>query len=996
CCVNCLFDLNPSRVSQDTSGTCQGLTCTRCGVTSLSDRSACVTCGTTTIGLVSDSASPYHNDCGCAAVVASVFERLVETDTTGEALGAKECVQCAAGTAVIFADTTIAGVAYKKNLYSCQSCPDPLMSFEYSQSTYSCVCPAGYTLTGQAAIGPLSCVDTALSETYRAVEVETSQMAFSEETVLSLTVQHYFVAAATACLHHGSALDSVACQTLANLCVLQSYNLISGTCAVYLDILNTRASARVHSVTNWVEGMPWLVYDSDGLCDDKSIRMKMSLNERLLRYVVSTYTLNGTWLGYRDIGALFNYCTRRAPKSSSGGGPGSDTGWQIFGAYQQDELDCDLDSLLEEEQLFYELFLLDVKTDKYYPVPVRHEYLRSTSGSRPNAEAATARPTTDVLCSSGNVFTRRFALFNILSGITTDSITINDKLAPKYVHFANYIKVEVSIRKGDPERILSPVLTLGFSESNVADWGDDHAKSAEYVFIGSYTMDIDEFEESLFAANIAAVILFGLMFFARWFNWRRRVNRPFGVGNMPSVDAGGSLPTLDESVDIFLLMVHSSVVVGCPALTLVTWYWFVFFKMQDTVAYMLPPQQGYYQEVSPYFRFMLVLHLLAMFQLVYVIRMTFKQANADIFFLDWEPAGKSGNKKKGGRDGGVSVWRTILVANEWNELAAMRRTDIRFTLFWVTFFLLGLDLEYSATQQPDLDDKSEGNLNIVLRFANTTWWLFFFTVLQWLWKFLIYERFISEPPEQVFVDMCTLAKVSLLLLDEPYHGYYLHCRSPHQFADGTMEELVEMLHKEEEGMTTDRSMEGAPEDVQCFEMFLTTEWRMRFNQLYFAMIATPTASENMRQGAGARRGGLFAGRSKHNPRVLVAWHDLTFFLQEFFDNNFSKAELKRIVNEPTYVEKLLKRPPDMALSGNPSVFRPDRRYEFTKLLFLGREWDLLMLDILVFGICDLWFDSTAASILLVYLTGWALGELRAYLGQNALSRKTLVDERFLI
>ena len=337
------------------------------------------------------------------------------------------------------------------------------------------------------------------------------------------------------------------------------------------------------------------------------------------------------------------------------------------------------------------------------------------------------------------------------------------------------------------------------------------------------------------------------------------------------------MPTLDEFLDIFLMLLHSAVVVGCPALTLVTWYWFVFFKMQDTVAYMLPPQEGYYQEDSPYFRFVVILHLLSMFQLAYVIRMTFKQANADIFFLDWEPTGKTGNKKKGGRDGGVSVWRTILVANEWNELAAMRRTDIRFTLFWVTFFLLGLDLEYSATQQPDLDDKSEGNLNIVLRFANTTWWLFFFTVLQWLWKYLIYERFISEPPEQVFVDMCTVAKVSLLLLDEPYHGYYLHCRSPHQFADGTMEELVEMLHKEEEGMTTDRSMEGAPEDVQCFEMFLTTEWRMRFNQLYFAMIATPTASENMRQGAGARRSGLFAGRNKHNPRVLVAWHDLTFF-----------------------------------------------------------------------------------------------------------------------
>jgi meckelin len=41
--------------------------------------------------------------------------------------------------------------------------------------------------------------------------------------------------------------------------------------------------------------------------------------------------------------------------------------------------------------------------------------------------------------------------------------------------------------------------------------------------------------------------------------------------------------------------------------------------------------------------------------------------------------------------------------------------------------------------------------------------------------------------------------VSLIVLDEQYHGYYLHCRSPHAYADGTMAELVEMLHKEEAG-----------------------------------------------------------------------------------------------------------------------------------------------------------------------------------------------------
>lgn len=37
----------------------------------------------------------------------------------------------------------------------------------------------------------------------------------------------------------------------------------------------------------------------------------------------------------------------------------------------------------------------------------------------------------------------------------------------------------------------------------------------------------------------------------------------------------------------------------------------------------------------------------------------------------------------------VSVWRTILVANEWTELQCTRKTDIRFTLFFLGFVLLG-------------------------------------------------------------------------------------------------------------------------------------------------------------------------------------------------------------------------------------------------------------------------------------------------------------------
>ena len=102
--------------------------------------------------------------------------------------------------------------------------------------------------------------------------------------------------------------------------------------------------------------------------------------------------------------------------------------------------------------------------------------------------------------------------------------------------------------------------------------------------------------------------------------------------------------------------------------------------------------------------------------------------------------------------------------------------------------------EYNATQQPALEDKSFDHRNIFLRFANTTFYWLLFSYGQYAWRFFLKERFFGEPPERLFVDFCTIAKISVIVLDEKYHGYYLHCRSPHQYADGTMTELVRFLY----------------------------------------------------------------------------------------------------------------------------------------------------------------------------------------------------------
>jgi hypothetical protein len=84
---------------------------------------------------------------------------LLEEDAGGAQLPAKSCSQCAAGEYVFATAATAGGVSYAADAYTCVSCPGEHMSFD---ATGECVCDAGYSQVGVAAVGPLSCNDAAL------------------------------------------------------------------------------------------------------------------------------------------------------------------------------------------------------------------------------------------------------------------------------------------------------------------------------------------------------------------------------------------------------------------------------------------------------------------------------------------------------------------------------------------------------------------------------------------------------------------------------------------------------------------------------------------------------------------------------------------------------------------------------------------------------------------------------------------------------------------
>ena len=125
--------------------------------------------------------------------------------------------------------------------------------------------------------------------------------------------------------------------------------------------------------------------------------------------------------------------------------------------------------------------------------------------------------------------------------------------------------------------------------------------------------------------------------------------------------------------------------------------------------------------------------------------------------------------------------------------------------------------------------------NIVLAFASNCLLWFLVGTVQRLLRFLWFERYYMEPKGQRFVDLCTLAKISIVIMDERYHGYYLHCRSPYESADCGMEKLCDEMKKEASGSMMSRGLDsqGCSSDCQTFEMFTSEAFQKQFRRVRY-------------------------------------------------------------------------------------------------------------------------------------------------------------------
>lgn len=543
-----------------------------------------------------------------------------------------------------------------------------------------------------------------------------------------------------------------------------------------------------------------------------------------LEFVLVAYDFSGAITGAKRLTSELLYCL---PDASIG-----TPLWARFGASIFREYTCDLSSLDATKLELYELYLVDrskseSEDGRVVPVPVQNVNYRDAKGFSINANTREADTSDDFL-------SHRFFLYDFQSGVPAG------ESKPKVYRYATTITLTIKTQTANVQRIHPPLLSISYADTQ-------SLSSVPMQFHVTYSSDTTGFWSTATALFVVACALAGCRVLLQTYTWQRRSTRNEEMG-----------AALWHSMVHLLTCSASNVArASFSVLLVLSTYFLLFFKLQSTV-YVLLPEANYHalsNAMDEYYPFRVVLPLCFSLQLSFVLFTVYSQTNVQMFFIDWEkPRAKVVNADSAKlQNAPISIWRTIIAVNEWKTLQVARRSSFELTVVVVLFLLYGCDFRSAAIPIPRAQmthvstlASPDANLalNPYLRFATVSSVWLLLCIAQRLWKWLIYDRYVDEPRESLFIDLCTVAKVSCLVLDEPYHGFYLHCRSPYPFADGNMSEIVDQLKQEEAGLTVGRGLDSGLPDCQAFEMFVTRKWKRKFQTLFSAVHGGASASSS--------------------------------------------------------------------------------------------------------------------------------------------------------
>lgn len=947
---------------------------------------SCVDCAAQQM-MVSSAGSPnatqYCLACGGDGQVSGLI------DATFSA-ASRTCV-CAAGSAVVQQLGTFvlsAAMCVPCPSSACVACTFP---FAYDSASGGCTCSTGFTMIYDG-----SCVPTAAYDTIAAAASGTSVVlapanidnggAAGPATAV-VAAQVYAVGAAVLC----SRGNSTACNFLANLCVLMNYATTSTPCALFERLKQSLPCGDAWCET--VDGLPWLYYTRSNADVVADAATAVTVSARApLQLVVSAHDLRGNWLGYEAVVDQLNPCflpnTELEYFLAAGDtrATACNVNWRWF--------------LFANSTVFYDVYVADpANASRLAPVPVLVDYTNYDFAPRTLDDAWLYRGAASAggaMAAAG--FRRRFYAYDNVGGAGDP---LQPSQPPSYVTTLWRATLVLGANPSDSSYVTTPVLVLQYASKTTASMADGAAADTLKAAIQSplnasrgadYTLGCEMRAYYLASTDaishgmkITLIGLCGLCFVSAWlrtYGWMRR--RQYLV--------------LDwlAALRFFVYLCNHISNLFFVVVAIASWYIFLAYKNQSTLSRAMQASDVYVSAM---------LYVAVAAKGVVVLYRLAEQCNADYFVIDWERS--KGQLLRENKVVPVSMWRSTFLANELNELQALRYWHPLLTMAIIFLFLVGLGYQNMSASVPR-GSRSVGGMTAsfdTLRIAIDTFFWIAVVLVMYVLEFQIYYRFVVVHPLQAFVDLCSVSNISIMILLEQQWGFYIHGESIHAHADVSMEEFQNNLFLEAQGNLPVRGL-GGQSRCQSFEVYLGPYTRQYLYMCYLEMHLEHQRSLGKREVAvnPARWHflGLLFGFSR-KPRVYsqaaLAIRDRINYA---FQQSVRRAESTLLVK--FVLQKWLDFPPNVMYMNGPQrgdhggkdLFFIDDVLSYGRAFMCGLDFDLFVLYAALFAAIDASLHNVYAAMVLTFAVEVVVLFYRVHEGLINLSQKTMIDDRFFI
>ena len=429
-------------------------------------------------------------------------------------------------------------------------------------------------------------------------------------------------------------------------------------------------------------------------------------------------------------------------------------------------------------------------------------------------------------------------------------------------------------------------------------------------------------------------------------------------------------------------------------------YWYFFFKLANRIYLLMPPLEEY----KKYYRKFDIMFGIGfgMYMIFMILRIYF-QVNFDIYFIDWEHE-KELFKNNSGDEATTSkyrkyrgAWRLIHVANQFNALQKQRLTSLFFAFCWHIILYYKAHWDNRELQTPGVGLVYYGRVNYILRLFISTCIIFSALIIQYVIVRLL-QNWIPLK-KQEFIDLCFVSNISVFILDEKLHGFYIHGHNPANKADVNLNELLNYLNNAENIINPE--LDNNDNDVKSYVMYISYPMRTIYDGLFYiqneALLAQNQGMDLQKFIKERKLGSIF----KYLPEI----EEKNFNMLSSYMNNQLRNKMDNVfknknvyIREKTFLQNILELPANNTqiniTNAEEIILYKDEGLKFDDVFFSGMEWEWMMMDMFIYQFWTRILHNCEIGILLTYICDYFLYYIRAYLGEKNVSKKSVIDERF--